>query len=155
MKHDDSFSMNLPTIFPCLLTSIILNQHHEVVHPEEAQSKKAVPLTFDYRLFVERHVPRIMVTKHQDQSDVGNSSPLYKSTINDVLLELMEVLKSLQETIRASTIRKNNMDELIRILTKEKEAEEEEEIDGEEEGKNVSEEEGRSSEDQVILESQI
>lgn len=131
MKHSNSFAVKLPIKFPCIITNIILNQHHEVVHPEETQSKMTVPLTFDYRHFVIIHVPDIVVTKHQDQSTDGNSSPLSISTRNDVLLDLMEVSKALQETIKSITIRKNNVDNMIKMVTKEKEVEEEEEADSE------------------------
>lgn len=96
MKRVNSFVVKLPIVFPCLLIGIILNQHPEVVHPKEAQNKKAVPLTFDYRQFVRTHVPDIAVTNHQDQYVVGNSSPLSKYTKKDVLLKLMKVSKYLQ-----------------------------------------------------------
>lgn len=89
LKYSDSFVVKLPIKFPSLLTRIILNQHPKVVHPEEAQSKKAVSLTFDYRLFSGARFLDTIETKHQDQVDDGNSSPLSTSTKNDVLLELM------------------------------------------------------------------
>ncbi|KAI5421847.1 hypothetical protein KIW84_045330 [Lathyrus oleraceus] len=110
-----------PTI--SVMKSIILSQHPEVVHPEEAQSKKAVSLTFDYKLFVGIHVLYILVTKYQDQSVVGNSYQLSKSTKKDVFLELMEVSKALQETFDVSTIRKKNMDNFIKMMTMEMEVE--------------------------------
>lgn len=52
LEHDASFNVKLPITLPCLLNGIILNQHPEVVNPKEAQSKKAVPLTYDYKLFI-------------------------------------------------------------------------------------------------------
>ncbi|CAI8605947.1 unnamed protein product [Vicia faba] len=77
----------------------------------------------------------------------GNSSPVTKSTRKDVLLELMEVSKAMQETLNASTIRKRNVDRLIKMWTKEKYIEEEEEFDSEEEEKLASEEKEKSPED--------
>lgn len=147
MNHDDSFVMKLPITFPFLITRIILNQHHEVVHPEEGQYKNVGPFTLDYKMFVGTHVLGIIMTKHQGQVANGNSSPIFKATRKDVLLKLMEVSKDLQETNMASTIRKRNVDELIKMLTKEKEAEEEEEADSEEEDRSASEEDEESSED--------
>lgn len=66
-----------------------------------------------------------MVTKHKCQAAGGNSSLVSKGTLRDVLLELMEVSKALQETITVSTIRKRNMDDLIKMMTKKKEVGEE------------------------------
>lgn len=101
------------------------------MHPEEVCNKKLRPVTLDYRLFVKTYFPNIMMTKNQDQATGENSSPASKATIKDVLLELMEVSKTLQETITTSTVRKRNMDGLIKMLSKEKEGEEEKEADGE------------------------
>lgn len=47
MKHVDYFAVNIPITFPCLLTRIILNQHPEVLHPQEIPNKKVRPLTLD------------------------------------------------------------------------------------------------------------
>lgn len=60
------------------------------------------------------------MVKHHVQTTGGNSYPVSKATRNDVLLELMEVLKALQETITASTIKKRHVDELIKMLSNEK-----------------------------------
>ncbi|XP_058747186.1 uncharacterized protein LOC131620197 [Vicia villosa] len=121
MKHVDAFAVKLPITFPCLLTRIILNQQPEIVHLEKAQYKNAGPLKLDYMLFVGAHVSNIVVRRYQGQSVYGNSSPLSNSTRKDVLVELIEVSKFLHKTIRESTIRKKNMDELIKMMTKEKE----------------------------------
>lgn len=50
--------------------------------------------------------------------------PNIQSHKKDVLIELMEVLKALQETITIITIRKRSVDSLIKMMTKEKESEE-------------------------------
>ncbi|KAI5440691.1 hypothetical protein KIW84_010244 [Lathyrus oleraceus] len=59
------------------------------------------------------------------QTDGGNSSPVSKTTRTDVLLELMEVSKAMQETITANTIRKRHVVGLIKMMSKEKEDDEE------------------------------
>lgn len=69
------------------------------------------------------HIPKVMV-KHQGKS----YSPISKSMRKDVLLELMEVSNNLQETITASTIRKRNVNELMKMMTKEKDVEDEEKL---------------------------
>lgn len=89
------------------------------------------------------HVPDIEV-KNQGQTSSGNSSLVSKSIRKDVLLELMEVSKALQETIYTSTIRKRNVDGLIKMLPKEKEADAEE-YDSEEEEEICNEEEEQSA----------
>jgi len=48
MRHSETFIVKLPITFPCLTPKIILSQHHGIVNPDELQSKKGVPLTFDY-----------------------------------------------------------------------------------------------------------
>lgn len=120
MKHADSYIVKLQITFPCLITRIILKQHPQVFHAEEMRNKKSLPLTLDKKLFVETHIPNIMV-KHRDQTIGGSSSPVSKATIKDVLLELMEVSKCLQETITAIIIRKKKADGLIKIMNKKKE----------------------------------
>ena len=110
-----------------------MNQHPEVLHPQETPNKKVGPLTLDKKLFVGTHVPNIMVTNHQGQTTGGNSYLVSKAARKDVLLDPMEVPKALQETIIVSTTRKRNMDGLIKMLTKEKEVEDEEKDNSEEE----------------------
>lgn len=94
MKHADSFVVKLPIDFPCLISGLILKKYHEVLHPKENSRKKVRPLTLDKKLFVRIHVLDIVV-KHQGQTTGGNSSPVSKTSINDVLLKLIEVSKAL------------------------------------------------------------
>ncbi|MCI15858.1 envelope-like protein, partial [Trifolium medium] len=90
----------------------------------ETQTKKPAPLTFDYRLFVGSHVPDIVISKTHDGT--GTSASLTKATKDEVLAELLEVSKALGETIKASTTRNMHVDNLIKSMTKEQEAEVEE-----------------------------
>lgn len=96
-------------------------------HPQETPNIKVGPLTLDTKLFVGTHVPKIVVIKHHGQTGGANSSPISKFKRKDVLLELVEVSKSLQEIITTSTIGKRNMDRSIKMLTKEKKVEVEDE----------------------------
>lgn len=68
----------------------------------------------------------------------GTFSPVSRATRNEVLQELMKILKSMKEKITANTIRKNNVDALIKTMNNE------EEIDGETTN-SEEEEEGQSS----------
>ncbi|MCH93110.1 envelope-like protein, partial [Trifolium medium] len=83
MKHANTFAVKLPIAFPCLITSIILSQHPEILQPGETQVKKPTILTFDYRLFVGSHVPDIVISKVQDT--VEPSTSLTKASKNEVL----------------------------------------------------------------------
>lgn len=89
------------------------------MHDEEMKNKKPLPLTLDKTLFVGIYVPNIVV-KHHGQT-VGGSSYVSKATRKNVLSELMEVLKYLQETITTSTVRKKKRDELIKVMNKKEE----------------------------------
>lgn len=106
-----------------------------------------MPLTLDYKLFVGIHVPEIMVSRNPDKVVDGNSSPLSKSTKKDGLLKLKEVSKSLEETIRSSTLRKKNMDRLIKMMSKEEDVLGEKKVGSEEDQETASEEKEESSED--------
>jgi hypothetical protein len=118
MKHADSFAVKLPIVFPCLITGIILNQHPDILQPEEVQSKKPFSLSFDYKLFAGSHVPDIVISKAQDTDET--SSSITKASKDIVLKELMEVSAALGETIRTSTIRKKKVGALIdESMTKE------------------------------------
>lgn len=107
MKYAKSFVVKLPITFPYLLTRIILNQHPKIMHLEEALSKKEGSLTLDYRLFVRTRVLEIVVSKHQDQSVVRNSSPLSKSSKKDVFLSSWKFQRLFKkELLQASLGRK-------------------------------------------------
>lgn len=119
MENADSFIVKLPITFPCLLIGIILSQYLEIIKPQEIPSKKFRPMTLDNKQFVGKRVQDIMVPQHQTQAAGGSSALISKSTINNVLLELMEESKSLQDTITSSTIRKKKIDALISLIKKE------------------------------------
>ncbi|XP_050888628.1 uncharacterized protein LOC127093769 [Lathyrus oleraceus] len=122
-----SYVVKLPIALPFLITEIILKQHPNIVHVEEMKNKKPLPLTLNKKLIVGTHVPDIMV-KHHGQTVVGISSPASKATRKNMLSELMEVSKALQETITPSTIKKRSVDGLIKILTKENDVEDEDKV---------------------------
>ncbi|MCH82681.1 envelope-like protein [Trifolium medium] len=140
MKHADTFAIKGPIAFPCLITEIILSQHPDILQPGEAQTKKPAPLTFDYMLFVGKHVPDIVIPKAQDVA--GTSASVTKATKNEVLAKLMEISKALGETIKISTLRKMNVDKLIESMTKEQEAEEGDKEDEDEAGEGNNEDAG-------------
>jgi hypothetical protein len=92
-----------------------------------------MPLSFDYKLFVGSHVLDIVIPKVKDIVGIsGTSCSLPKATKDGALTELMEV--TLGETISTNIARKAHVDNLIKSITQEVEAEgrEEEEVWNEE-----------------------
>jgi hypothetical protein len=105
MKHAYSFAVKIPIAFPSMIIEIILRQHPSILLPSDVTSKKGSLLTFDYRLFVETHVPNIVLPTWKD-AGISSSKEV-------VIAELKEVSKGLGETINTSTTRKISVDNLI------------------------------------------
>jgi hypothetical protein len=114
MKHVETSAIKLPIAFPSLITELILNQHPSILLPEEYESKRPPPISFNRKLFAEPHVPDIVF---KDKEAAETSAPLDRSSLNKVLAELIQVSKELEETIKSSTIRKTCVDHLIKQLT--------------------------------------
>ncbi|KAK2362362.1 hypothetical protein QL285_087431 [Trifolium repens] len=115
MKHVETNATKLPIAFPSLITEIILSQQPSILLPEEYESKRPPPISFNRKLFAEPHVPDI---EFKEKEAVETSAPLDKSSQKKVLAELIQVSKELEETIKSSTIRKTRVDHLILQLTK-------------------------------------
>ncbi|KAK2403255.1 hypothetical protein QL285_052709 [Trifolium repens] len=115
MKHVETNATKLPIAFPSLITELILSQQPSILLPEEYESRRPPPISFNHKLFAEPHVPDI---KFKEKVAVETSAPLDKSSQKKVLTELIQVSKELEETIKSSTIRKNCVDHLILQLTK-------------------------------------
>ncbi|XP_057452477.1 uncharacterized protein LOC130744305 [Lotus japonicus] len=116
MKHADTLPMKLPIDFPSLISEIILSQHPEIVASDEHPLQKAIPLTFDPGLYVGPHVQDIIVETDQVGAENFSVSISFADP-GDVLSELMEVSKTLQDTIVSCTQRKKKVDLLIKRLT--------------------------------------
>ncbi|XP_057452427.1 uncharacterized protein LOC130744251 [Lotus japonicus] len=130
LKHAGSFAVKLPILFPCLLSGLILQQHPNILCADEPLGKKPLPLEFDYRLLVGTHVPYIMLSAARGTTSAsGTKAP--GSSKEDIVAELQEVSKTLQDTIQACKVRKLNVDQLIKALTEVHVAAEEEEVEEE------------------------
>jgi hypothetical protein len=114
MKHVETSAIKLPIAFSSLITELILSQHPSILLPEEYESKRPPPISFNCKLFAEPHVPDIVF---KDKEAAETSAPLDRSSLNKVLAELIQVSKELEETIKSSTIRKTCVDHLIKQLT--------------------------------------
>ncbi|KAK2397820.1 hypothetical protein QL285_059358 [Trifolium repens] len=95
----------LPIAFPCLITGMILRQYPNILYPDEVPTKKPQVLSFDYKLFVGTHVPDIVFLKMKEAAEASGSMP--RANKEDVLAELMQISKTLGETIKTSTARNN------------------------------------------------
>ncbi|XP_057444347.1 uncharacterized protein LOC130736545 [Lotus japonicus] len=115
LKHADTCVVKLPVSFPSLLTEIILQQHPQIIRADEVAMPKGVPITLDHRLFMEPHVPDIVVSA----SRTSSPAPVSKSGTKVIIAELQESSKALQETIKISTSRKLKVDVLLPKLQKE------------------------------------
>ncbi|XP_057444489.1 uncharacterized protein LOC130736713 [Lotus japonicus] len=115
LKHAETCVVKLPISFPSLLTEIILQQHHQILRTDEVAMSKGVPITLDHRLFLEPHVPYIVVPSSR------TSAPAHVGEYGTkvIIAELQEVSKALQETIKINTARKLKVDVLLLKLQEE------------------------------------
>ncbi|KAK2363204.1 hypothetical protein QL285_088211 [Trifolium repens] len=123
MKHADTYVVKLLIAFPCLITRMILRQYPNILYPDEAPTKKPQVRSFDYKLFAGTHVPDIVFPKMKEAAEASGSMP--RANKEDVLAELMQISKTLGETIKTSTARKIHVDNLIKSIMEEGEGEEE------------------------------
>ncbi|KAK2382132.1 hypothetical protein QL285_069685 [Trifolium repens] len=93
---------------------MILRQYPSILYPDEALTKKPQVLSFDYKLFAGTHVPDIVFPKMKEAAEASGSMP--RANKEDVLAELMQISKTLGETIKTSTARKQHVDNLIKSI---------------------------------------
>ncbi|KAK2382566.1 hypothetical protein QL285_070091 [Trifolium repens] len=114
MKHADTFATKLPIAFPCLISGMILRQFPNILYPEDSPNKKPPVLSYDYKLFVGSHVPDIVFSKGKEAGEASGSMP--RANKKDVLAELMQISKTLGETMKTTTARKQHVDNLIKSI---------------------------------------
>src|ERR1044072_1360134 len=144
MKHGDSFVVKMPIAFPCLLTELILSQHPAILRDNEEEFPKCNPLNFDYRLFVGTHVKDIEVLSAKES---GHSGSVPETVKENILSELIDTSKTLQETIRICTEKKLSIDKLIQQMLDEQEKVGEEEAEEEGAAEDVSAEDAAEDSD--------
>ncbi|MCI68599.1 hypothetical protein A2U01_0089860, partial [Trifolium medium] len=81
-------------------------------------------------MLVGKHVPDIVITKKKKESGISETVP--QASQDGILAELMEVSKTLGETIRINTERKIHVDNCIKSMTQGAEERTEEEAGNEE-----------------------
>jgi len=109
-------------VFPSLICGILLSQDPRILVSGNVVSKRESLMFLHYKMFAGAHVPNIFVTSGQ-----GVASSISKE---DILAELKEMSKTLEETIRTSTERKINVDKMILALSAQDEEMAEENVDG-------------------------
>ncbi|KAK2381627.1 hypothetical protein QL285_069218 [Trifolium repens] len=114
MKHAETYAVKLPIAFPCLITGMILRQYPNILYSNEVPTKKPQILSFDYKLFAGTHVPDIVFLKTKKAAEASGS--MLRANKKDVLAELMQISKTLGETIKTSTVRKQHVDNLIKSI---------------------------------------
>lgn len=116
MKHDASYVVKMPIAFPSLIYGVILSQHPIILINSDSTCKRDRPLSFHYRLFIRKHVPNIVMTsKHTYSRSIDRTN---------ILTELKDTCKTLDETIKRCTERKSKLEMLIKDLSEEKGGEE-------------------------------
>ncbi|KAK2449604.1 hypothetical protein QL285_008784 [Trifolium repens] len=115
VEHGKSWAMKLVISFPTIICGIILNQHPNILHPEDLPCKRESPLTLSYKLFDGKHAADIIVPpkKVVAQENVASTSMNRKAMIT-----------TLEATVRALDEQKSELQRVISALKKE-EAEEE------------------------------
>lgn len=92
--------MKLPIAFTSLISGVPISQKPDIFSGEDIVGASSSPLNFSYRLFTMSHVPDISLPKipHFDldaEGDLPKVPSLYGTARSQVLLELLQVSKSL------------------------------------------------------------
>src|ERR1044072_6246481 len=106
--------------FPCVLTELILSHHPHNLRKDEQQFQKASPFTFDYRIFAGTHVPDIEILSAKDPYGVGSSATAPEPAKENIFSELIDISKTLQDTIRIFSEKKGRLEKLISRCKKKK-----------------------------------
>jgi hypothetical protein len=113
--HGKSWAVKLVIAFPSLICGIILNQHPNILLPEDEPCKRESPMTLSYKLFEGKHAADITVApkKAVPAGKVASSSMNRKSMII-----------SMEAAVKALDEQKIELEKVISAL-KQEEAEEE------------------------------
>ncbi|KAK2443138.1 hypothetical protein QL285_014270 [Trifolium repens] len=115
VEHGKSWAMKLIISFPTIICGIILDQHPNILLPEDLPCKRDSPLTLSYKLFEGKHAADIIVPpkKVVPQESVASTSMNRKAMI----ITMEAAVKALDE-------QKTELERVILAL-KQEEAEEE------------------------------
>ncbi|KAK2449483.1 hypothetical protein QL285_008676 [Trifolium repens] len=115
VEHGKSWAIKLAISFPSLICEIILDQHPNILLPEDVPCKRESPMTLSYKLFEGKHAADITVPpkKTTPVENVASTSMTRKTMII-----------SMEAAVRALDEQKLELEKVISALKKE-EAEEE------------------------------
>lgn len=143
MNHVASSDVKILIAFPSVIYGVILSQHPSILISSDSVCKRDLPLSLHYRLFTGKHVPDIVMTS-------GQTSSRPTTRIN-ILAELKDTCKTLDETIKSYTQRKTKLEILIKALSEEEgivKGDGTSEEDANEEGFDASDDEDTTNNDE-------
>ncbi|KAK2428548.1 hypothetical protein QL285_027061 [Trifolium repens] len=115
VEHGKSWAIKLAVSFPTLICEIILDQHPNILVPEDVPCKRESPMTLSYKLFEGKHAADITVpTKKATPAENVASTSMTRKTM----------ILTMEATVRALDEQKSELEKVIAALKKE-EAEEE------------------------------
>ncbi|KAK2426461.1 hypothetical protein QL285_025129 [Trifolium repens] len=115
VEHGKSWAIKLAVSFPTLICEIILDQHPNILVPEDVPCKRESPMTLSYKLFEGKHAADITVpTKKATPAVNAVSTSMTRKTM----------ILTMEDTVRALDEQKSELEKVIAALKKE-EAEEE------------------------------
>ncbi|KAK2372379.1 hypothetical protein QL285_073517 [Trifolium repens] len=115
VEHGKSWAIKLVVSFPTLICEIILDQHPNILVPEDVPCKRESPMTLSYKLFEGKHAADITVpTKKATPAENVASTSMTRKTM----------ILTMEATVRALDEQKSELEKVIAALKKE-EAEEE------------------------------
>ncbi|KAK2445677.1 bromodomain-containing protein [Trifolium repens] len=115
VEHGKSWAIKLAVSFPTLICEIILDQHPNILVPEDVPCKREPPMTLSYKLFEGKHAADITVpTKKATPAENVVSTSMSRKTM----------ILTMEATVRSLDEQKSELEKVIAALKKE-EAEEE------------------------------
>ncbi|KAK2454193.1 hypothetical protein QL285_001782 [Trifolium repens] len=115
VEHGKSWAVKLVIAFPSLISGIILDQHPNILFPEDVPCKRESPMTFSYKLFEGKHAADIAVP----QKKVAHAGKAASSSMTR-----RTMIISMEAAVKALDEQKVELEKVITAL-KQEEAEEE------------------------------
>ncbi|WJX12613.1 hypothetical protein P8452_03090 [Trifolium repens] len=110
VEHGKSWAIKLAVSFPTLICEIILDQHPNILVPEDVPCKRESPMTLSYKLFEGKHAADITVpTKKATPAENVASTSMTRKTM----------ILTMEATVRALDEQKSELEKVIAALKKE------------------------------------
>ncbi|KAK2373606.1 hypothetical protein QL285_074634 [Trifolium repens] len=115
VEHGKCWAIKLAVSFPTLICEIILDQHPNILVPEDVPCKRESPMTLSYKLFEGKHAADITVpTKKATPVENVASTSMTRKTM----------ILTMEATVRALDEQKSELEKVIAALKKEEAKEE-------------------------------